>query len=199
MSHADLTPKSYHTRCQIIFASRCWLLAVCLCAFAAAVPISIESTRRPDRSAAIAQERIVQAQARYEQNIGLVAQTKAKLKQSERELQASARLTQRPNWSAVMDRVAAQFQGKEMLTGFRLGTVSDNAVRSTLGPLAATVSTDSVWLVLTGVAASNSDVPGLILRLESLGLFDQVVMTGTKRETYAGGPRTAFELACRVP
>ena len=53
-------------------------------------------------------------------------------------------------------------------------------------------------MILTGVAENNSDVPGLILRLEQTGIFNRVVMTGTKREIFAGQQRTGFTLACQV-
>ena len=53
-------------------------------------------------------------------------------------------------------------------------------------------------MIVSGVALANSDVPGLIVRLESLGLFERVVMSSSQRERIEGGSRTVFTLACRV-
>lgn len=198
MSSGDLTPRTYLKRCRSRTALQRWVAVACMCAVASSVPIGIESARAPDRTVSVARERMAQAQNRYIQSEAAAAQMSHILKQSERELQAESLLTRRPNWSELLRRVALQFEGKMMMSGFRLGTVADPQVRASLGQVAADVPADSIWLVLIGVAGANSDVPGLIIRLEELGLFDRVVMTGTKRELYAGAPRTGFVLACRI-
>ena len=197
MKPVDLTPRTYITRGRAHFALRCWALAAGLCAIAAALPISIESTRRGDHTAELAREQIEQAQLRQQQNKASATAVSSRLTQAHRELQAQAHLTQRPDWSDLIARVAAQFDGQVMV-GFRLGPLSDPKVREGVGPTAASAPADSVWLILGGVAQTNSEVPGLILRLESLGLFERVVMTKTERTSFAGGPRTGFVLACRV-
>lgn len=198
MSNTDLTPKSYHVRCRSRMVMRRWVLAATVCTFFVVLPISIESAQPPDRSAEIAREKTVQAQARLEQTRSASEALTAQLRQHERELQAGRHLTRRPDWSEVLKRVASQFDGRVMMTGFRLGSPSDSRVRSGLSSAAQDAPADSVWVILTGVAAENSDVPGLILRLESIGLFDRVIMTEAQRQTYAGGQRSGFILACRV-
>lgn len=198
MTVVDLTPKSYLNRCRARALMRRWLMAVALCLVVTAASVGMASARRPDQASSVAREGIAQAEARRVQNQALAQTLTVQLSQLERELQAGEHLTRRPDWSAVLDRVAAQFRGEMVMTGFRLGPISDSKVRSALGPVGADAPDGSVWLILTGVAGSNSDVSGLILRLESLGLFDQVVMTGTQRETFAGAARTGFVLGCRV-
>lgn len=198
MTSADLTPKPYLCRYRSRRVIRCWAVAASCCLLLAMGSILVNSSRRPDSSASLAREEIAQAQARIVQNEAISKQMALQLKQSERELQASSYLIKRPDWSAVLTNIAAQFQGKVVMTGFRLGSMSDTKVRAGLGDLAADVPKDSVWLVLTGVGEANSDVSALIFRLEALGLFEQVVMTGTQREAFAGAARTGFVLACRV-
>ncbi|MFN3166840.1 MAG: hypothetical protein ACE37H_07230 [Phycisphaeraceae bacterium] len=198
MTRVDLTPNTYLNRCRSRAVLRRWLAVLALCLLVTAVSVGLASTGRPDHASALTREGVAQAEARRVQNQALATTLETRLKQLERELQAGEHLTRRPDWSAVLDRVAAQFQGEMVMTGFRLGPITDSKVRTVLGPVAADAPQGSVWLILTGVAAANSDVPGLILRLESLGLFDQVVMTGTQRETFAGAARTGFVMACRV-
>ena len=197
MKAVDLTPQTYITRNRARIVVRYWVLAAALCTIAAVLPISIESARQGDHAADLAREQIEQAQLRQEQNKSAAVKISNQLTLVERELQAQAHLTQRPDWSDLIARVASQFDG-QVMTGFRLGPLSSSKVREGVGPTAASAPADSVWLVLDGVAETNSEVPGLILRLESLGLFDRVVMTKTERRSFAGAPRTGFVLACRV-
>ena len=198
MSRVDLTPKPYQVRCRARAAVKRWLLAVSLCTFGVVLPLSIESARPPDHSAELAHERMVEANERVTQTKLITQSLSEQLLQSERELQAEMHLTRRPDWSMVLTLVASQFDSRVMMTGFRLGPLSYSQVRTGLGEAAQDVPADSVWVILTGVASENSDVPGLILRLESLGLFERVIMTETQRQTYAGGTRSGFVLACRV-
>lgn len=198
MSLVDLTPRSYLKQCRSRTALQRWVLCGCLCALVAAVPIGIESSQQPDQSAWVARDRILQAESRMAKTQVLTQSVTAEWIQQERKLQASSHLTQRPDWSEVMGRVAAQFDGPVVMTGFRLGTLSDPTVRAALGAIAGDVPEDSIWLVLSGAAGENSDVPDLILRLEAMGLFERVLMTETRREAFAGAPRSGFILACRV-
>ncbi len=197
MNASDLTPRSYRVRCRQRMALRYWALAVAVCGLFAIATISLESTRHADLSNAVIHEQIQQARLRTEQTQAKVQSLTTLLQQYERELQAQEHLTRRPDWSDVMGRVSSQFQG-QVMTGFRLGPASQSNIRAGLGSIATSVPADSIWLVLTGVAGANSDVSGLILRLEELKLFERVVMTETRRESFAGSPRTGFVLACRV-
>ena len=198
MTVPDLTPKPFYQRAQKQAAVRRWLIGMSVCAVAAVVPIFIELSKPADASGMIAQERVVQAESRIEANKSLLAAQSAMLAQKQRELKAEQHLTAKPDWSAVLTLVARQFDETLMMSGFQLDGMKNNQVRSALGPIAADVPGDSVWLILGGVATANSDVPGLIMRLEALGLFKRVVMTGAQRESFAGGSKTTFTLACRV-
>ena len=198
MNGPDLTPKPFLNRARKHAALRRWILPTSACAIAAILPILLELSKPADTSGLLAHERMVQAQSRIDSGQSLLSSKQAILAQRERELKAEQHLTAKPDWSAVLTLVAQQFNETLMMTGFQLDDIKNNRVRSALGPLATDVPDDSVWLILNGVASANSDVPGLIMRLESLGLFERVVMTGTQRETFGGGSRTSFTLACRV-
>ena len=198
MSGPDLTPKPFLKRARKQAAIRKWILPVVVCALAAVVPIFLELSKPADTSGLLAQERMIQAESRIETGQSQLNVKQATLAQRQRELKAEQHLTAKPDWSAVLTLVARQFDDKLMMTGFQLDDIKNNRVRTALGPLATDVPEDSVWLMITGVASANSDVPGLIMRLESLGLFKRVVMTGTQREAFAGDARTSFTLACRV-
>lgn len=198
MSMPDLTPRKFTRRVQTQAAVRRWVLPTALCALLALVPIAMEHTQPADTHGQLAEQRVFQANARTENAKSQIAAKQTVLAQHQRELQAVQHLTQRPDWSGVMQLVSRQFEGQLMMTGCQLGPANDSRVRNNLGALRSDVPDDSVWLVLNGIAGANSDVPGLIMRLEALGLFDRVVMTASQRETIVGGPRTTFTLACRV-
>jgi len=198
MSGQDLTPRPFINRARKQSAIRRWTLPTSVCALAAIVPIFLELSKPGDTSGLLAQERMVQAQSRIETGRSQLESNQAVLAQRDRELKAVQHLTAKPDWHAVLTMVARQFDDQLVMTGFQLDGIDNNRVRNALGPLAKDVPAGSVWLILTGVANANSDVPGLIMRLEQLGLFQRVVMTGTQREPFAGGSRTSFTLACRV-
>lgn len=198
MSGPDLTPKPFIKRVRKQAAIRRWILPTAFCALAAVVPIFLELSKPADTSGLLAQERMVQAQSRIETGQSQLRSKETILGQRQRELKAVQHLTAKPDWSSVLNLVARQFDDKLVMTGFQLDGIENNRVRSALGPLATDVPGDSVWLIIKGVADANSDVPGLIMRLEKLGLFKRVVMTGSQREAFAGGSRTSFTLACRV-
>jgi len=198
MNQPDLTPRTYIKRCQIRAATRLWMFVTAGCLVLCAVPIVMQMSSAPDPTTARAQERYLQAQSRLEMSNAQTQRLTQQLRQQERELQAVEHLTRRPDWSGVVQLVAQQFNQDLVMTGFQLDDASDSDVRRALGPLAQDIPDDSVWLILNGVAQTNRDVPGLILRLEGLGLFERVVMTGTQREPFAGGQRTGFTLACQV-
>jgi len=198
MEQPDLTPNVYIKRTHTRVALQRWMIPIVVIALIAVVPVMLEHTQAPDASGKLAEERMVQAQTRLAKSQREITSLSALLKQHQRELQAEQHLTRRPDWAGVMTLVASQFDEQLMLTGVQLDDAKNRNVRSALGPLSRDVQDDSVWMILTGVAEANSNVPGLILRLEKLGLFERIVMTGTQRESFAGNSRTSFTLACRV-
>lgn len=198
MHELDLTPRPYLQRSRAHAAMQRWVFAVIACGVLAAALIALEATRGVDTSVARAEERLTQAQARLVQSQADAVTITAQIKQHERELQAEEHLTGQPDWSGVMRLVAGQFDNQLMMTGFRLGDVRDSNVRGALASLGPQLPDGSVWLIVEGIAQENGGVPGLMLRLEQLGLFERVVMTGTQRQLFAGDARTSFTLACRV-
>mgnify|MGYP001828661968 CR=1 FL=1 len=198
MTGPDLTPMPFIKRMRKHAVIRRWIAPVAICVIAAVVPIFLELSKPADTSGQIAQDRVTQAQSRIESSKAQLAAQSALYTQQERELKAEQHLTSRPDWSAVLVLVARQFDENLMMAGLQLDDIKNSRVRTALGPLAADVPDDSVWLIVNGFAAANSDVPGLIMRLEALGLFERVVMTGSKRELFSGSSRTTFTLACRV-
>jgi hypothetical protein len=198
MTMPDLTPTKFTQRVQSQAAVRRWIFPVVLCSVLGLIPIVLEHTQPADTHGQLAEERVQQANTRIENAKSQISAKQAVLSQRQRELQAEQHLTERPDWSGVLSLVARQFNGELMMTGCQLAPANDNRIRTQLGPLRSDVPDESVWLILRGVAGSNRDVPGLIMRLEGLGLFDRVVMTASQRETIEGASRTTFTLACRV-
>lgn len=196
--HPDLTPVTYLNRGRTRGALRRWVVATVVCAITAAAPIAILSTQGSDSQAAQAEERFAQAQARITQSDTAAKQAAAALIKSERELHAAEHLTKRPDWGGVIRLVTRQFGDRVMMQSLRLAGSDDSAVRGALKTLGPEAPEGSVWLIVSGVAGENSDVHALVLRLEQLGLFDRVLMTGTQREVFSGQQRTGFMLACRV-
>jgi|GEM_PF-2380238 len=198
MNSHDLTPAYYTKRTSVHKALRQWSLLLLLSISLIFLSAAIGSTRIRNEQAGSVKQRMEQVTARLEQARSEARIIETALQQHKRELQASQRLTNRPEWGRVLSLVASQLDERVMMTAINLGRASDAKVRTAMGQLGADVPADSAWLILSGVAESNSDVPALIMRLEKLGLFESVVMTGTQREMFAGGHRTVFNLSCRV-
>ena len=51
---------------------------------------------------------------------------------------------------------------------------------------------------IEGLGRSNSAVSEFVLRLESLGLFDSVVLQKGTRETFLSGEAVAFRIQCGI-
>lgn len=198
MNQPDLTPAKFNERVNAQAALKFWLTPIVACAILASVLIVLEGARPTDTSGQLARERMEQAHNRIESSQSQIEAQAALLAQRERELQAEKHLTLRPDWSGVIGLIAQQFDTKLMMTGCGLADANDAQVRNVLGEQLDEVPEGSVWMIVSGVAESNSDVPGLIVRLEALGLFERVVMATSQRERFANGSRTIFTLACRV-
>lgn len=198
MTEPNLTPRPFLNQMHKQAVIRRWIAPVVVCSLAAVVPIFLELSKPADTAGQIARDRVTQAEARKQGSQSQITSKAKQLAQLERELKAGQHLTSSPDWGAVISLVSKQFDESLMLAGIELDDVQNSRVRSALGSLAADVPDDSAWMIISGFAETNRDVPGLIMRLESLGLFERVVMTGTQRETFAGGSRTRFTLACRV-
>lgn len=198
MTMPDLTPAKFTKRVQTKTAVHRWMIPAALCFVLGLIPIVLEHTQPADTHGQLAEERVRQANARIKDAKAQLIARQSMLSQRQRELKAVQHLIERPDWSGVLGLVARQFNGELMMIGCQLAPADDSRVRTSLGALRSDMPDDSVWLILRGVAGSNSEVPGLIMRLEGLDLFERVVMTASQRETIAGGSRTTFTLACRV-
>lgn len=195
---SDLTPSNFVLQMKARKTLRLWLIPVAICAAITFFSIVIQRLNPEDDYGRLAEERAELAEASLHQAKSQIASQTKLLAVKKRELQAAEHLTLRPDWSAVLTLLAKQFDDDLMMTGCRLGRGDESLIRQTLAPIGDEVSPGSVWLVVSGVAQSNSVVPGLVMRLESLGLFERIVLTGSKREAFAGGSRTLFVIACQV-
>lgn len=198
MSVPDLTPIPFLEQLRMRQALRRWIAPISLAGVVAVVPIFLAFSKPADRTGQLIEERVIQAEARTDDATAQVQTLRVLIAQRERELKAEQQLTARPDWKAVLTLVGQQFDENLVLAAIQLDDIDNARVRSALGPMAGDAPAGSVWLVINGFATANSDVSSLVTRLETVGLFEQVVMTGTQREPFAGRPRTTFTLACRV-
>lgn len=199
MSHScDLTPESYVKHRQIHSIVSAWSAAVACAGLICLFAVLLEHSRADESALRDTSERIARLQTQVKQATSKTETIHADIERYQRELKAEQDLTTRPDWSSAMNVVAAAFNEKVVMTGFSVGSPSDTGVSGSLGAMASDAPPDSRWMTLRGVAQSNTSVPDLISRLESIGLFEQVVMTQNQRDRFAGDARIRFTLACRL-
>ena len=112
-----------------------------------------------------------------------VADVRRDLAEAHRRLQGGRVLSERPDWSALLQLVAAS-AGEDVV----LGDLSLN----TTGPTADAGAT----IRLGGIARDPWTVSTFVLRLEDSGLFDRVTIVSSGREPYRQTTATAFTLRC---
>ena len=102
-----------------------------------------------------------------------------------RQLEATRVLSERPNWSTLLDLVAQAAAGDVVLDAIRVSTTG------------ATIDAGAT-VVLSGITNDPWQVSTFVLSLEHLGLFDRVVITDSKRAVRGANTLTAFTISAQI-
>lgn len=194
MAENDLLPQSYRQVLASGRAGRVWSVAVVVCGLVCAGAVVSSATRRVPLESAAAAEQIAMAQRRalHSQEQALVLGEQLAMHQ--RAASAVDAVAEQPDWRLLFERVSHELGEQVVLTQCRLGPLAGLQLPQ---PIDGNTQ-DAVWLVLGGVAADYAQVPALVLRLEAMGLFGQVQLIETGRQSFAGEQRISFRIACRV-
>ena len=141
-------------------------------------------------------ERLTAVQARSEFTQGQTDKIAVRLAANKQEIAAIDAVAGQPDWRRAMAQVGRVLGDRAMLTACRFGHASDGEFRRDFDN--GSVDPESVWLVIDGIAQDYPEVPALVIRLETMGLFDRVMMLQTHAEPFRGQERIGFRIACRI-
>lgn len=117
------------------------------------------------------------------------------LTMAQRKLQSAKEVGRQPDWGVLMAVLMRNLSDEVVLDLCRLERGQKDSGTSGEQP---TSMEGKLVLVLSGLARSQADVSGFILRLEKTNLFAKVTMVRTSRETFLAGKAIAFELKCSI-
>jgi len=113
----------------------------------------------------------------------------AELADANARLRATLVVTLEPDWSILMALLAATLEEDAALEGFRL-------VPTSRGEGADEDRRPGYVVMLSGVSTSQGGVSSWVLRLEGLGLFDQVTLKEWHRRSLEDEEMVAFNVEC---
>ncbi|MEM1356154.1 MAG: pilus assembly protein PilM [Planctomycetota bacterium] len=173
-----------------------WSSAVILSLLTMLGMIVIGSARSEGPDTSAMQGRLNAAEKQSDQLIFQISRSRQRTESARNELASMEQVAEQPDLQLLFRIVGQQLGRQAMLTGIRLGSAEDATIRQTVG-----TATDHKrrWIVLAGIAEDHQRVPAIVLRLESLELFDQVVLHETYPESYRGSTRVGFRIACQLP
>ena len=111
-----------------------------------------------------------------------IESTGRRLLETTRRVEAARVLSQRPKWTTMLQLIGDAAGPNVVLGDLRLKTGGSTS--------------DQLTVDLTGLATGPATVSSFALRLEAIGLFDQVSLGSSKREPYGSDVATAFSLRC---
>lgn len=193
----NLLPRAIHTERLRQRLARRWIMACGLCLLLAVGAVVLGGGKHEPPDTATLQARLDATVRQKDQLIQQIASATQTTESLRRDLASSQQVMDQPDLALLLQLVGQQLGSEAMLTRCRIGTGKEQDIRAAVGP--GQHDPAQRWLVVSGIAADHQAVPAIVLRLEGLGLFDQVIMNQTWTETYNRLPRVGFRIACRMP
>ncbi|XAL98859.1 hypothetical protein OT109_14870 [Phycisphaeraceae bacterium D3-23] len=196
MDKMSLLPNPYGARALVRRAKRVWLFAAAGSAVVSAGAVAWATTQSGPADAGRYAEQVAVAERRIEDSKQEALALGTRLAQNRHALSAIDAVAEQPDWQALLERVSLELGDQSLLTSCRFGPITDPSLRQAAGLEGDAL--DAGWLMLGGIVASYPEVPALLLRLEAMGLFKQVLLVETRGEPYGGERRIGFRIACRA-
>lgn len=131
--------------------------------------------------------KITAIRAQTEEERGATARLTAEAADLRRRAQVAAQVSRRPDWSILLGVLASERGGGVVLESVEVKPVPSGAV----APSGFAIS-------VAGLAETMSDAQGYVLRLEGLGMFDEVRLVETVRTTARGREAVRFAVVFRL-
>lgn len=129
-------------------------------------------------------EDLTQQQERNTQLNSMIAQSRKQTMEAQTAIKTAQSVSDQPDWSIVLNLL-----GK---------TVGDDVVLRQIQLKPEATNTKNYTLLIRGLATTQAGASKFILRLQDLGLFDQVKLVRTGRESVLETAAVSFELSCFI-
>ncbi len=113
-------------------------------------------------------------------------------------LKANRAVGDRPDWSLLLALLAGSLDDKVVLSQCELRPISrGREATAKPGPAVEPAGQEGLFLLrLAGLGWTQAAVSDFVLRLERLGLFEQVKLIRTSRRRFLSNSAVSFELEC---
>jgi hypothetical protein len=150
----------------------------------------------PDRAAAVADE-LARTQAQVVQVRSQASQVAKQLFEADATRRGAEALVDQPDWSILMSGVAALTGDDLMLREFHLTPAEETGARA--GASAQPTTRPAHYeLRLRGLGRQQQAVGQFVVRLQQLGLFDEVRLARSGREPLGNSSVIGFEITCTL-
>lgn len=119
-------------------------------------------------------------------------------------LETARAMRQQPQWSNLFVGLSGTLSEEIVLSRCQLATSTDGSNSAESGwkaslaskPLGTFLAERRYNLALNGFGKTQESVSQFVLRLEGVGLFDQVRLVNSSRQTFQEGEAVAFSIEC---
>jgi len=138
-------------------------------------------------------EQIAHVELEIEQSKLAVADLTSQIRLQQVSLRASQLAADQPDWSQLLGLLAKVRGDAVVLRDCQLQSASSKGSGSN-----EDYSADEFTLTIGGYGMTHADVSMYVLRLEQLGLFNQVTLAQSLREPFLSNHAIAFRLECQL-
>jgi len=150
-------------------------------------------------------EKLAAAAQRASQDDDAITELRKTLAQATASLDTTQAMRGQPDWSKLFARVSDVLGQELVLSRCQfVALTQDNKPVTEQGnqkvdaiPLSVVLAAHRYELTLQGFGRTQESVSRFALGLESLGIFDQVRLASSSRQTFLGGVAVAFIVECR--
>jgi hypothetical protein len=182
---------------------RAWA-ATCVTYGLVAAVVAIAAHARAGREAQSLTDQIEAAEHVSAKAKARLDELKPRLASAQVQLEASKAVTGQADWSALLALLSAQRGEAVVLRSCQLEPgpqAAASADKKPAGPTPAAprgAAAAPLKFTLAGLGRSQEVVSDFVLRLEAVGLFDQITLLDTAREPFQDGSAVSFRLECAL-
>jgi len=150
-------------------------------------------------------DKLAAAAQQIRQDDDVITELRKTLAQATASLDTTRAMCGQPDWSKLFARVSDLLSQELVLSRCQLVTLTQDNKPLTeqenqkveAKPLGTVLAAQRYELTLRGFGRTQESVSRFALGLESLGIFDQVRLASSSRQTFLGGAAVSFVVECR--